>query len=114
MEGEGLVERIDFGGQPPHVEYRLTERGLLLLPLVEALRQVGLALGCNECEDRRERLGLYCEACPLNDFHRPRSSPQPLTPPGPRRFVCCGIENGRKHVRLSCNKVNQNSSGANL
>jgi DNA-binding HxlR family transcriptional regulator len=77
MEGDGLVERIDFGGQPPHVEYRLTERGLLLLPLVDALRQVGRALGCNECEDRLERLGLYCEACPLNELHRPSFKPEP-------------------------------------
>ena len=85
MEGDGLVERIDFGGQPPHVEYRLTERGLLLLPLVDALRQVGQALGCNECEDRRERLGLYCEACPLNDLHRPHFRPEPAPAPSRRQ-----------------------------
>jgi DNA-binding HxlR family transcriptional regulator len=85
MEGDGLVERIDFGGQPPHVEYRLTERGLLLLPLVDALRQVGQALGCNECEDRRERLGLYCEACPLNDLHRPNFRPEPAPAPSRRQ-----------------------------
>ena len=35
MEGEGLIDRIDYDENPPHVEYRLTERGLLLLPLVE-------------------------------------------------------------------------------
>jgi DNA-binding HxlR family transcriptional regulator len=85
METDGLVERIDFGGQPPHVEYRLTERGVLLLPLVEALRQVGLALGCNECEDRRDRLGLYCEACPLNEFQRPSFKPEPAPAPAPSR-----------------------------
>ena len=26
---------------------------------------MGQALNCNECEDRRERLGFYCEFCPL-------------------------------------------------
>ena len=85
MEGDGLVERIDFGGQPPHVEYRLTERGALLLPVVEALRQVGLELGCNECEDRRDRLGLYCEACPLNDYQRPSFTPEPAPARAPSR-----------------------------
>jgi DNA-binding HxlR family transcriptional regulator len=67
MEKDALVERTDFGGNPPHIEYALTERGMLLLPLLESLRQLGLALGCNECEDRRKRLGAYCEPCPYND-----------------------------------------------
>jgi DNA-binding HxlR family transcriptional regulator len=79
MESDGLLERIDYDENPPHVEYRLTERGLLLLPLVDALRQAGQALQCNDCEDRRTRLGIYCEACPLNDFHLPvfKSEPEP-------------------------------------
>ena len=67
MEKDRLVERTDFGGNPPHIEYALTERGMLLLPLLESLRQLGLALKCNSCEDRRERLGAYCEPCPQND-----------------------------------------------
>ncbi len=79
MEGEGLVDRIDYDENPPHVEYRLTERGLLLLPLVDALRQAGQELGCNDCEDRRTRIGVYCEACPLNDYRLPvfKSEPEP-------------------------------------
>lgn len=67
MENDRLVERTDFGGNPPHIEYALTERGMLLLPLLESLRQLGLALNCNECEDRLKRVGAYCEPCPLND-----------------------------------------------
>jgi DNA-binding HxlR family transcriptional regulator len=67
MEKDRLVERTDFGGNPPHIEYALTERGMLLLPLLESLRQLGLALKCNDCEDRRERLGSYCEPCPHNE-----------------------------------------------
>jgi DNA-binding HxlR family transcriptional regulator len=39
MEKDRLVERTDFGGNPPHIEYALTERGMLLLPLLESLRQ---------------------------------------------------------------------------
>ena len=64
MEADSLIERRDFRGSPPHVEYALTERGRLLTPLLEALRAAGHALGCNGCEDRRERHGAYCDACP--------------------------------------------------
>lgn len=66
MEKDRLVVRKDFGGNPPHIEYELTERGRLLLPLVDALRELGESLGCNECEDRKQHLGFYCEACPRN------------------------------------------------
>ena len=72
MEKDRLVERTDFGGNPPHIEYALTERGMLLLPLLESLRQLGLALKCNDCEDRLKRLGAYCEPCP----HQPLITPQ--------------------------------------
>lgn len=67
MEKDNLLERTNFGGNPPHIEYELTSRGRLLLPLLDSLRQLGLALECNECEDRRTRLGAYCETCPLGD-----------------------------------------------
>jgi DNA-binding HxlR family transcriptional regulator len=67
MERDRLIERRDFGGSPPHVEYNLTDRGRLLTPLLAALRTLGDALGCNECDDRRERLGAYCDACPRTD-----------------------------------------------
>ena len=83
MEKDRLVERTDFGGNPPHIEYALTERGMLLLPLLESLRQLGLALKCNDCEDRRKRVGVYCEPCPLNenaiDIPPPRVRP-PVAP----------------------------------
>ena len=75
MEKDGLVERTDFGGNPPHIEYSLTERGTLLVPLLESLRQLGLALHCNDCEDRLKRLGAYCEPCPqsrIAPHHRER------------------------------------------
>jgi DNA-binding HxlR family transcriptional regulator len=76
MEKDRLIERTDFGGNPPHIEYELTERGRLLLPLVDALRILGQSLECNECEDRKRHLGFYCEACPKNVV---RSQPEPLT-----------------------------------
>lgn len=77
MEGDQLITRHDFGGSPPRVEYELTERGRRLLPLLDALRTLGETLGCNECADRRERTGEFCEICPhraLNDAPAPSSS----------------------------------------
>lgn len=67
MEKDEFIDRTDFGGNPPHIEYALTERGRLLLPLLESLRRLGVALDCNECADRKERMGFYCEPCPLNE-----------------------------------------------
>ena len=77
MEQDALVERRDYGGSPPHVEYALTARGRLLIPLLDSLRQLGLALGCNECEDRRAHLGDYCDACPRKQTreHTPAAAP---------------------------------------
>jgi DNA-binding HxlR family transcriptional regulator len=84
MVKDKLVERTDFGGNPPHIEYALTERGRVLLPLVEALRVVGQTLDCNQCEDRRKHLGFYCEACPKN-FPTPEPESQSRPAPLPRR-----------------------------
>jgi DNA-binding HxlR family transcriptional regulator len=78
MERDALVERQDYGGSPPRVEYILTERGRLLLPFLDALRRLGESLDCNECEDRMQRLGDYCDACPHNYSERRRT-------PSPRR-----------------------------
>lgn len=64
MERDSFLERRDLGGNPPHVEYALTPRGRLLLPFLDALKRLGETLGCNTCEDRLERRGQYCEACP--------------------------------------------------
>jgi DNA-binding HxlR family transcriptional regulator len=76
MERDALIERRDFGGSPPHVEYVLTERGRQLMPLLDALRAAGCALDFNDCDDRFERQGSYCEACP----RRERADPAPRRP----------------------------------
>ena len=84
-----VLDRTDFGGNPPHIEYALTKRGRLLLPLLDALREIGETLGCNECEDRRRIRGDYCETCPnkvsvsenVSDF----PEDQPVSPPVRRR-----------------------------
>ncbi len=78
MEKDKLLVRINYGGNPPHIEYSLTERGFLLLPLLDALREAGQALGCNECRDRKRRRGQYCAICP-NNLEAPQ--PKPISPP---------------------------------
>ena len=92
MEKDQLIERRDFGGNPPHVEYALTARGRLLLPFLDSLRELGERMGCNECEDRLRRVGFYCETCPLNDDvveaqHLTEPQPEPFDEPQqpPRR-----------------------------
>ncbi|MFN2492178.1 MAG: winged helix-turn-helix transcriptional regulator [Pyrinomonadaceae bacterium] len=84
MEKDQLVHRTDFGGNPPHIEYELTDRGRRLLPLVDALRTLGQSLDCNECEDRKKHLGFYCEACPHN-FGFSQSEAVSVPVPQPRR-----------------------------
>lgn len=64
MQRDALLERVDYGGSPPHVEYKLTERGRLLLPLLNSLKTLGERLGCNACDDRRQHTGALCDACP--------------------------------------------------
>ncbi|MBP2446931.1 winged helix-turn-helix transcriptional regulator [Rhizobium leguminosarum] len=39
LENDELVARQDFGEQPPHVEYRLTDAGRGLMPVMIALRE---------------------------------------------------------------------------
>jgi len=82
MQRDELIERHNYGGSPPHVEYSLTPRGRLLLPLLDALRQLGETLGCNQCADRRDALGDYCDACPNK---RPAQTHLPPAPPVSRR-----------------------------
>jgi DNA-binding HxlR family transcriptional regulator len=41
LENEGFVRRVIFAEVPPRVEYSLTEKGLLFVPLIEEMRRVG-------------------------------------------------------------------------
>jgi DNA-binding HxlR family transcriptional regulator len=75
LEHDALIERRNFGGSPPHVEYILTERGQLLTPLLDALRETGVALDCNHCDDRHARHGSFCDACPRSERTAPSQQP---------------------------------------
>jgi DNA-binding HxlR family transcriptional regulator len=90
MEKDQLILRNNYGGLPRRVEYELTERGRTLIPLLDALMLAGQALGCNDCEDRKQQLGYYCDFCPLTSrefnppetvFDEPRSIPEPRPAP---------------------------------
>ena len=41
LDEEGLITRQVFAEVPPRTEYTLTERGQLLIPLIDTMRQVG-------------------------------------------------------------------------
>ena len=41
LEDEGLVVRHSFHESPPRVEYELTDKGVALLPIIDAMRRFG-------------------------------------------------------------------------
>ena len=81
MEQDDLVLRNNYGGLPRRVEYELTERGRRLVPLLDALMRVGQALECNECQDRKESAGYYCDFCPHQRPAQFIDEPESLNPP---------------------------------
>ena len=89
MERDELLLRNDYGGLPRRVEYELTERGRRLIPLLDALMKTGQALECNECEDRKEQTGYYCDFCPVPreeiSANERRSREEPLPAREPER-----------------------------
>src|SRR5579875_1765274 len=43
LESEEIVERQSYAETPPRVEYRLTDKGQSLLPIIDAMREFGHA-----------------------------------------------------------------------
>jgi len=43
LQEDGLVQRIELETKPPHVDYRLTEEGQSLAPVLQALYDAGTA-----------------------------------------------------------------------
>jgi DNA-binding HxlR family transcriptional regulator len=41
LEADGILERQSYPETPPRVEYRLTEKGQSLLPIIDAMREFG-------------------------------------------------------------------------
>ena len=78
MEQDNLVLRNNYGGLPRRVEYELTERGRRLIPLLEALMKTGQALECNDCQDRKDSAGYYCDFCPEGDADERTIKERPL------------------------------------
>ena len=44
LESDGLVSRKIYLEVPPKVEYRLTDEGIKLLPLLEQMNEIGLTM----------------------------------------------------------------------
>jgi DNA-binding HxlR family transcriptional regulator len=44
LEADGIISKIVFAEVPPRVEYSLTNMGKKLIPVIEALRNTGLAI----------------------------------------------------------------------
>ena len=42
LQEDGIVERISYKELPPRVEYKLTEQGLLFLPILSAIKDWNL------------------------------------------------------------------------
>lgn len=52
LEDHGIIDRNTYPEVPPRVEYRLTEKGEALVPLIEAMRAYGYAwLDCEQEDD---------------------------------------------------------------
>ena len=85
MEQDNLILRNNYGGLPRRVEYELTERGRKLIPLLEVLMETGQVLDCNDCEDRKESAGYYCDFCPSRSPNEFTSEPELIEPIQPVR-----------------------------
>jgi DNA-binding HxlR family transcriptional regulator len=54
LEKEGIIERRTYPEVPPRVEYRLTQKGRALVPLIEQMRRYGREWLLNGTERPRQ------------------------------------------------------------
>ncbi len=59
MTAQGLVTRISFDEVPPNVVYRLTEKGLSVIPLMQAMCRWSSKYYCGD----REKMLPRCRTC---------------------------------------------------
>lgn len=62
LQRHGMIERTDYEGRSPHVEYSVTERGLKLFDVLIAIKELA--------SDWRE---ISCK-CPMDKRYRPASA----------------------------------------
>lgn len=60
---EGIADRIQFDEIPPHVEYTLSEKGLALIPALQAI----CAWASEYYEDKPGVTFTRCAACPYRE-----------------------------------------------
>lgn len=53
LEQDGLISRTAYAVVPPKVEYNMTEKGRRVMPVVEALRNLGLEMMAEVREEER-------------------------------------------------------------
>jgi DNA-binding HxlR family transcriptional regulator len=52
MEKDGLIKRKIYAEVPPRVEYSLTETGVSLKPILDAMHKWGVSYGASECKEK--------------------------------------------------------------
>ncbi len=62
LEGHGVLARSVHATSPVRIEYRLTDKGRALAPVVDAVARVGRSLGPRRSAARRDE-GRRCRQC---------------------------------------------------
>lgn len=66
LEEDGIVERINFNENPPHVEYSLTELGVSMISILKEIRRWGMFNLLNN--EKKPVRCLECKQCQSNPY----------------------------------------------